>query len=79
MNARGLVDIVASNIRAESARRGLYQRDIANALGLQQATVSKRWRGGRAWPHEYRHTLGCFSGVKHARGSVGFVHGDARK
>ena len=63
MNARGLVDIVASNIRAESARRGLYQRDIANALGLQQATVSKRWRGGRAWPLEDLPTVADILGV----------------
>ena len=63
MNARGLVDIVASNIRAESARRGLYQRDIANALGLQQATVSKRWRGGRAWPLEDLQTVAEILGV----------------
>jgi len=47
MNATNLVDVVAANIRAEAARRGLYQGDIANALGLQQATISKRWRGGR--------------------------------
>ena len=63
MSARDLVDIVASNIRAESARRGLYQRDIANALGLQQATVSKRWRGGRAWPLEDLQTVAEMLGV----------------
>ncbi len=47
-----VVQVVASNIRAEAARRGLFQSDIADALGVQQATISKRWRGGRAWPLE---------------------------
>ena len=44
MSTTNLVDIVASNIRAESARRGLYQSDIANALGVQQGTLSRRWK-----------------------------------
>ena len=47
-----LVDLVASNIRAEAARQGIYQMDIARALGVRQTTISKRWKGGRAWPLE---------------------------
>ena len=47
-----LVDLVASNIRAEAARQGIYQMDIARALGVRQTTISKRWRGGRAGPLE---------------------------
>ena len=63
MSTTNLVDVVASNIRAEAARRGLYQGDIAHALGLQQATISKRWRGGRAWPLEDLPTVADVLGV----------------
>ena len=63
MSTTNLVDVVASNIRAEAARRGLYQGDIAHALGLQQATISKRWRGGRAWPLEDLPTVADILGV----------------
>lgn len=63
MSTTNLVDIVASNIRAESARRGLYQSDIANALGVQQGTISRRWKGGRAWPLEDLPTVADVLGV----------------
>lgn len=35
----------AANIRAEMARKGLTQRDLAALLGLSQPTVSARMRG----------------------------------
>jgi transcriptional regulator with XRE-family HTH domain len=35
----------AANIRAEMARNGLTQRDLAALLGLSQPTVSARLRG----------------------------------
>ena len=63
MSTTNLVDIVASNIRAESARRGLVQSDIASALGVQQGTISRRWRGGRAWPLEDLPTVADILGV----------------
>ena len=63
MNTTNLVDIVASNIRAESARRGVVQSDIASALGVQQGTISRRWRGGRAWPLEDLPTVADILGV----------------
>ena len=63
MSTTNLVDIVASNIRAESARRGVVQSDIANALGVQQGTISRRWRGGRAWPLEDLPTVADVLGV----------------
>lgn len=44
--------IVAENIRALAARRGYTQVRIADALGLNQSTVSLRWNGKRAWPLE---------------------------
>ena len=63
MSTTNLVDIVASNIRAESARRGLYQTDIANALGVQQGTISRRWKGGHARPLEDLSTVAEILGV----------------
>ena len=63
MNTTNLVDVVAANIRAEAARRGLYQGDIANALGVQQPTISRRWRGDRAWPLEDLPTVAELLGV----------------
>ena len=42
-------EVVAANIRAETGRSGLTQKDIANALGVTQPAVSKRWYGDRAW------------------------------
>ena len=63
MSTTNLVDIVASNIRAESARRGVVQSDIASALGVQQGTISRRWRGGRAWPLEDLPTVANILGV----------------
>ena len=63
MSTMNLVDVVASNIRAESARRGVVQSDIANALGVQQGTISRRWRGGRAWPLEDLPTVADILGV----------------
>ena len=63
MSTTNLVDIVASNIRAESARRGVVQSDIASALGVQQGTIPRRWRGGRAWPLEDLPTVAELLGV----------------
>lgn len=40
---------VAANIRAETGRRGLHQRDIARYLGLAPSRISERWRGITAW------------------------------
>lgn len=36
---------VASNVRAELARRGLTQRELADKLGLTQTAISSRLRG----------------------------------
>ena len=58
-----LVDLVAANIRAGAARRGLTQMDFARALGVQQQTISKRWKGRRTWPLEDLPTVASLLGV----------------
>ena len=50
LNAKaGLVADVAANVRAEAARRRVSQTDLARALGVNQSTISLRWRGIREW------------------------------
>jgi transcriptional regulator with XRE-family HTH domain len=44
-----LADAVAANIRAEVARAGVRQQDLARALGMSQPAVSDRFRGITAW------------------------------
>lgn len=41
--------VVASNIRAEAARRGWRQLDLARALGVTPTTISRKWLGVRLW------------------------------
>lgn len=38
-----------STIRAELARRGMHQRDLAALLGLSQPSVSARFSGAAEW------------------------------
>ena len=40
---------VAGNIRAEAARAGITQTEVARELHMAQQNVSKRWRGERPW------------------------------
>ena len=47
--ASSLSEIVAENVRAESARRGYSQSSLARALGMQQTQISRRWRGAMSW------------------------------
>ena len=63
-SGRELVGIVASNIRAEAARRGLYQIDLAAALGVTSSAISKRWKGVRSWKLEELPTIAKALGVK---------------
>ncbi len=43
---QSLPDTVAAEVRAEAARQGIRHRVIAERLGLSQAQVSERMRGG---------------------------------
>ena len=47
-----LVERVASNVRAECARRGVTQSDLAVALGWSVSAVNVRWHGRRQWQLE---------------------------
>lgn len=42
---QGLTQRVASEVRAEMARQHVSQRQIAEALGVDQSQVSRRLRG----------------------------------
>lgn len=46
---RPLSRIVAENIRAEAARRGLFGRDLAGVVGLSAMAISDRTRGRTPW------------------------------
>lgn len=43
---------VAANVRAEAARLGINQQDLARRAGMAQSTVSIRWNGRRQWQLE---------------------------
>ena len=47
--AMGTAAIVAANVRAESARVGLKQTDLARVLGMSQPALNKRWNDLRDW------------------------------
>ncbi|WP_455952525.1 helix-turn-helix domain-containing protein [Arcanobacterium haemolyticum] len=44
--------IVAENIRARAARKGLKQTDIARELGITYSAINARWHGRRQWQLE---------------------------
>ena len=44
-----LSEVVAANIRAEGARRGWTQSDVATRLGQSRMWVSDRYRGRTPW------------------------------
>ncbi|MGV4289235.1 helix-turn-helix domain-containing protein [Trueperella pyogenes] len=44
--------LVAENIRALAARRGMNQSEVARAIGLNQGAVNQRWNGKRQWQLE---------------------------
>ena len=44
-----LSDFITETVRAEAARRGYSQRQLAQALDMPQPTCSTRWRGCTPW------------------------------
>lgn len=46
---RTLSEVVAANIRAEVARAGLSQADLAREFGVPASWVSTRYRGKARW------------------------------
>lgn len=48
----GFALAVCENVRAEAARKGFAQADIARKLGMTPNQVSRRWRGLVSWPLE---------------------------
>ncbi|MBD3784046.1 MAG: helix-turn-helix domain-containing protein [Micrococcales bacterium] len=53
-----LARIVASNVRAEAARRGCTQTKVAELVELAQPAVSDRYRERRQWQLEDLDKLG---------------------
>ncbi len=41
--------VVTANVRAEAVRRGYNQIGLADALGMTQAQVTRRWKGSPLW------------------------------
>lgn len=57
-------EIVAGNIRAEAARRGLTQSDIARRLGMAQSSISRRWGGSQSWTFELVDEVAAVLGLR---------------
>lgn len=60
---RPLEEIVAENIRTESARRGFSQSAIAREVGMSQPAVNQRWRGVTRWQLDELDSLARLFGV----------------
>lgn len=55
--------VVAGNIRAETARRGFRQSDVARAVSLSPMAVSDRYRGRTPWSLDEVDTVARWLGV----------------
>lgn len=54
---------VAANVKAEATRRGLVQSDLATALGVSRAAMSRRLTGEMEFSVSELITLADFLGV----------------
>ena len=45
-------EIVAANVRATTARRGMSATDLARATGINRSALGMRWNGQRQWQLE---------------------------
>ena len=59
--------LVASSVRAEMARRGLTQGDVAAELALPRTAVSRRLTGQTPWTADELHALAVMMGVPVSR------------
>ena len=60
---RPLEQIVAENIRIESARRGYSQSALARAIEMSQPAINQRWRGMTRWQLDELDSLARLFGV----------------
>ena len=56
--------LVAANVRATAAYRGFSAAAVARSLAVTDATVSRKWRGIRAWSFGELDSLGTILGVE---------------
>lgn len=77
--------VVASNIRAEAARRGFSQRALGRALGITQSQVNRRWRGLIPWQLDELDSVAALLGltvndlITPPRGGLGYEKGSGAK
>lgn len=55
--------LVASSVRAEMARRGLHQGQVAEVLGLPRTAVSRRLTGQTPWTVDELHAIAGIFGM----------------
>jgi len=60
---RPLEQIVAENIRIESARRGYSQSALARAISMSQPALNQRWRGAARWQLDELEAIARLFGV----------------
>ena len=56
--------LISANIRAEVARRGMKQKDIAAVLGVTVGSVSHKWGGRRPWTFDDVERIAVALGVE---------------
>lgn len=77
--------VVATNIRAEAAKRGLSQTQLARMMGKHQVSISERWRGVTAWSlNDIEAVAELFEMepaelLHHDKNAPAFVHAEAKK
>ena len=77
--------VVASNIRAEAARRGFSQRALGRALGITQGQITRRWKGVINWQLDELDDVAALLGltvtdlITPPRGGLGYEKGPGAK
>ena len=60
---RPIGEVVAENIRVESARRGYSQSALARAISMSQPALNQRWRGAARWQLDELEAIARLFGV----------------